>query len=152
MIPRVRHFNLAPLLLSALLWSLSLELSVMGAIPLVDLASETARRTIVDREEGQYLGHPTTVLLEDGRTVLCTYPKGHGKGAIQLKRSTDGGLTWSPRLPGPENWATSPLRIGGRWFFLVAAEGRRRLGWHRGNGVGGSCPEQTRPLHGLVPR
>ena len=63
MIPRVRHFNLAPLLLSALLWSLSLELSVMGAIPLVDLTSETTRRTIVDREEGQYLGHPTTVLL-----------------------------------------------------------------------------------------
>ena len=125
MIPRVRHFNPAPLLLSALLWSLSLELSVMGAIPLVDLASETARRTIVDREEGQYLGHPTTVLLEDGRTVLCTYPKGHGKGAIQLKRSTDGGLTWSPRLPVPENWATS-LETP-TIHRVIDAQGHRRL-------------------------
>ena len=94
-------------MLSAVLWSLSLDLSVRGEIPLVDLASDTTRQTLVDREEGQYLGHPTTVLLEDGHTVLCVYPKGHGKGAIQLKRSTDGGLTWSPRQPVPENWATS---------------------------------------------
>ena len=50
-------------------------------IPLVDLAGETGRQVVVDREAGQYLGHPTTVLLEDGRTILCVYPKGHGKGA-----------------------------------------------------------------------
>ncbi|GMV37504.1 MAG: sialidase [Fimbriimonadales bacterium] len=78
-----------------------------GAIPLVDLSNDTARQVIVDREEGQYLGHPTTVLLEDGKTILCVYPKGHGKGAIVMKRSEDGGLTWSERLPVPENWATS---------------------------------------------
>jgi hypothetical protein len=76
-------------------------------IPMVDLAGDSARRVVVDREPGQYLGHPTTVLLEDGRTILCVYPRGHGKGAIQLQRSTDGGRTWSGRLPVPENWATS---------------------------------------------
>ena len=74
---------------------------------LIDLAGEKQRQVIVDREAGQYLGHPTTVLLEDGRTILCVYPKGHGKGAIICKRSTDGGLTWSERLPTPESWATS---------------------------------------------
>lgn len=62
---------------------------------------------MVDREPGQYLGHPTTVLLEDGRTMIAVYPKGHGRGAIVMKRSEDGGLTWSDRLPTPENWATS---------------------------------------------
>ena len=41
------------------------------AIPLIDLATETNRQVVVDREAGQYLGHPTTVLLEDGRTMLC---------------------------------------------------------------------------------
>ena len=76
-------------------------------IPIVDISSETNRQVIVDREPGQYLGHPTTVLLEDGKTVLTVYPKGHGRGAIVLKRSTDGGLTWSERLSVPENWATS---------------------------------------------
>ncbi len=62
---------------------------------------------VVDREEGQYLGHPSTVLLEDGRTMLAVYPKGHGRGAIVLKRSEDGGRTWSERLPVPASWATS---------------------------------------------
>ena len=64
-------------------------------IPLIDLARETHRQVVVDREPGQYLGHPTTVLLEDGRTMIAVYPKGHGKGAIVMKRSADGGLTWS---------------------------------------------------------
>ena len=76
-------------------------------IPTIDLARETHRQVIVDREKGQYLGHPTTVLLKDNRTMIAVYPKGHGGGAIVMKRSTDGGLTWSDRLPTPENWATS---------------------------------------------
>jgi hypothetical protein len=77
------------------------------SIPLVDLAGQAARQVTVDREPGQYLGHPTTVLLEDGRTILAVYPKGHGRGPIVMKRSPDGGLTWSERLAVPENWATS---------------------------------------------
>ena len=64
-------------------------------IPIVDLAADTARQVVVDREAGQYLGHPTTVLLEDEKTMIAVYPKGHGRGAIVMKRSTDGGLTWS---------------------------------------------------------
>jgi hypothetical protein len=76
-------------------------------LPLVDLAADTTRQVVVDREPGQYLGHPTTVLLEDGRTILCVYPKGHGKGAILYKRSEDGGKTWSARLPTPASWETS---------------------------------------------
>ncbi len=76
-------------------------------IPLIDLAAQTGRQVVVDREPGQYLGHPTTVLLEDGRTIVIVYPRGHGRGAIVMKRSADGGRTWSGRLPVPENWATS---------------------------------------------
>ncbi|UCD75774.1 MAG: exo-alpha-sialidase [Phycisphaerales bacterium] len=77
------------------------------SIPLIDLADQKHRQIVVDREEGQYLGHPTTVLLEDNRTMIIVYPKGHGRGAIVMKRSEDRGLTWSDRLPVPENWATS---------------------------------------------
>lgn len=77
------------------------------SIPTIDLNDDAARQVVVDREAGQYLGHPSTLLLEDGRTILCVYPKGHGRGAIVYKRSADGGLTWSERLPTPENWATS---------------------------------------------
>ena len=62
-------------------------------LPLLDLAKQPDRQVIVDREKGQYLGHPSTVLLEDGKTILCVYPEGHGKGGIVYKKSEDGGLT-----------------------------------------------------------
>lgn len=77
------------------------------SIPLLDLSNQHDRQTIVDREEGQYLGHPTTLLLEDQKTILCVYPQGHGKGPIIYKTSSDGGRTWSDRLPTPASWATS---------------------------------------------
>jgi hypothetical protein len=95
------------------------------SIPLIDLATQKGRQTIVDREQGQYLGHPTTVLLEDNKTMIVVYPKGHGRGAIVLKRSTDGGISWSDRLPTPANWATS-LETP-TIHRVVDREGRKRL-------------------------
>lgn len=95
------------------------------SIPLIDRASETERQVIVDREETRYLGHPTTVLLEDGKTMLCVYPKGHGRGAIVYKRSSDGGKTWSERLPTPKSWETS-LEVP-TLHRVVDAAGKKRL-------------------------
>jgi len=94
-------------------------------IPVVDISADTARQVIVDREAGQYLGHPTTVLLEDNKTMLIVYPKGHGRGAIVYKRSYDAGLTWSERLPVPENWATS-LEVP-TLHRVVDAAGKKRI-------------------------
>ncbi len=76
-------------------------------IPVVDLDGDKSRQVVVDKEKDQYLGHPTTVLLEDNKTILTAYPKGHGKGGIVYKKSADTGLTWSERLQTPENWNTS---------------------------------------------
>jgi lysophospholipase L1-like esterase len=73
----------------------------------VDWANDKARQVTVDQEAGQYLGHVSTTLLEDNKTILAVYPKGHGKGPIVCKKSPDGGKTWSERLPMPENWSTS---------------------------------------------
>ena len=76
-------------------------------IAALDLDQDAERQVVVDKEEGQYLGHVSTVLLEDGKTIYAVYPKGHGRGAIVMKRSDDGGRTWSQRLPTPDSWATS---------------------------------------------
>jgi len=105
--------------------SVEVPLSQAYSIPVVDLAQKTHRQIIVDREPGQYLGHPTTILLEDNKTIITVYPKGHGRGAIVMKRSTDGGLTWSERLPTPENWTTS-LETP-TIHRVVDQQGKRRL-------------------------
>lgn len=95
------------------------------SIPTVDLADEASRQVVVDREPGQYLGHPTTVLLEDGNSILTVYPKGHGRGPIVMKRSPDGGRSWSERLPVPTNWSTS-LEVP-TLFRVMDSDGVRRL-------------------------
>jgi hypothetical protein len=91
-----------------------------------DFDPDGARRIVVDRVPGRYLGHPSTALVDGGRGVLCAYPEGHGRGPIVLRRSDDGGRTWGPRLPVPENFATSEETPT---LFRVAdpASGRERL-------------------------
>jgi hypothetical protein len=106
-------------------WGIQAAQPAGYSIPVVDISGETNRQTVVDRRSGQYIGHPSTVLLEDGRTILCVYPLGHGKGAIQLKRSEDGGRTWKGPLPVPENWSTS-LETP-TIHRVVDAAGRKRL-------------------------
>ena len=95
------------------------------SIPIIDLDRETSRQVVVDREDGQYLGHPTTALLEDGKTILIVYPKGHGRGEIVYKRSSDGGLTWSQRLKTPESWKRS-LEVP-TIFRTIDPQGKRHL-------------------------
>jgi len=98
---------------------------IADEIVMLDLDSDSSRQVLVDRAAKQYLGHPSTLLLEDGKTILCVYPEGHGKGAILYKRSNDGGLTWSPRLPTPASWATSQETP--TLFRTVDVTGKKRI-------------------------
>jgi len=83
------------------------EVTANYTLPTIDLAGQIHRQTIVDRENGQYLGHVSTILLADQQTIIGVYPKGHGGGTVVMKKSFDGGITWTDRLKVPENWKTS---------------------------------------------
>ena len=50
-----------------------------------------------------YNGHPTTVLLDDNKTMICTWSKNHGGPADFLGFSHDGGLTWE-NVEAPSQW------------------------------------------------
>ncbi|GAB6167820.1 Ig-like domain-containing protein [Clostridium carnis] len=65
------------------------------------------KQIVVDREAEQYLGQPDSILLDDNKTILTVYPKGHGFGEALLSKSTDGGLTWEKRLATNETWKLS---------------------------------------------
>lgn len=95
------------------------------SIPFIDLNDRGDIQYVVDKEADQYLGHPTTHLLDDGKTMLCVYPKGHGKGGIVYKKSFDGGISWSQRLSVPASWATS-LEVP-TLFPVEDAAGTKRL-------------------------
>jgi|GEM_PF-161135 len=129
------------------------------SIPLVDLDGDTERQVVVDREEGQYLGHPTTVMLEDNRTILAVYPKGHGKGEIVYKRSGDQGRTWSSRLPVPDSWATSKEvptlhrvvdKYGTKRIIMFSGLYPSRMAVSEDDGMTWSELEQAGPWGGIV--
>lgn len=74
----------------------------------VDLSQDTARQTVIAQGTAEtYQGHPTTVLLPDGKTMYCVWTINHGGPCGPMKRSDDGGRTWSDLLPVPENWKTT---------------------------------------------
>ena len=62
--------------------------------------------SVVDNSK-DYVAHPDSVLLKNGN-ILTMYPEGHGKGAVQTKISTDGGLTWGDGVKNPPpSWENS---------------------------------------------
>ena len=85
---------------------LALTNLLRAELPVVDLSKDTARQVVVAQGTAEvYQGHPTTVLLPDGKTMIAVWTLGHGGTCGPMKRSEDGGKTWSELLPTPENWA-----------------------------------------------
>jgi len=77
----------------------------------VDISGETNRHVIIAKgTETDWQGHPHTVLLPDGKTMFCVWQGRqdgtgrHGAPGGLLKRSDDGGLTWTGLLDVPANW------------------------------------------------
>ena len=67
-----------------------------GQLPVVDISQETNRHVVIAAgTTNVYQGHPTTLLLPDGKTMFCVWTPGHGGPCGPMARSDDGGLTWT---------------------------------------------------------
>jgi len=64
-------------------------------LPWHDLSEEAGRHVVIAAGTPEiYQGHPTTLLLPDGKTVFCVWCVDHGGAAGPMARSDDGGKTW----------------------------------------------------------
>lgn len=96
-------------------------------LPVVDISQQTQRHVIVAAGTEQvYQGHPTTLLMPDGKTMFCVWSQGHGGPAGPMARSDDAGLTWE-RLddqlpPGFKTHRNCPSI-----YRMVDSQGKERL-------------------------
>jgi len=121
------------LLTSLLLTPLAAVHSQPPHPPVVDISGETERHVIIAQgTETDWQGHPHTLLLPDGRTIFCVWQGRqdgtgrHGAPGGLLKRSNDGGLSWSELLDVPANWKENG-RGSPTIHRLVDAQGVARL-------------------------
>ncbi|MCK4678952.1 MAG: exo-alpha-sialidase [Bacteroidales bacterium] len=77
-------------------------------IPQIDLNDRTDLQVVIDKDTVEYLGHPSSVLLDDGKTITMMYLNGHAYGKPRWKRSFDGGLTWTDPLQVSDQWNKIP--------------------------------------------
>ncbi|HBG28222.1 MAG TPA: exo-alpha-sialidase [Phycisphaerales bacterium] len=78
-----------------------------STIPIVDISQEVSRQVVIAQGTAEiYQGHPTTVLMSDNHTMFCVWTYGHGGSCGPLKKSVNGGLTWSQLLPVHPSWTT----------------------------------------------
>jgi hypothetical protein len=95
-------------------------------IPTIDISQETERQTVIAAGTKEvYQGHPTTVLMPDGKTIFCVWTYNHGGECGPLAKSTDGGKTWSGLLPVDPSWKES--RNCPAIYRLTDPDGKARL-------------------------
>ena len=96
-------------------------------LPLLDISQEVERHTIIAAGTlDVYQGHPTSLLMPDGKTIFVVWCINHGGFSGPMARSGDGGRTWA-RLddklpPGYTKHGNCPSI-----YRMVAADGNERL-------------------------
>ena len=64
-------------------------------LPVIDISGEANRHVIIaSGTESAYQGHPSTLLLADGKTMFCIWSIGQKGNAGSMAVSHDGGLRW----------------------------------------------------------
>jgi hypothetical protein len=64
-------------------------------LPIIDISGTTSRHVVIaEGTPDLYQGHPTTLLMPDGKTIFAVWCINHGGAAGPMAKSEDGGLTW----------------------------------------------------------
>lgn len=96
-------------------------------VPTVDLSGRAERQVVIAAgTETVYQGHPTTLLMPDGRTIFAVWSVNHGGPAGPMARSDDGGRTWT-RLDGQLPPGFSKHRNCPSIYRMVDSAGKERL-------------------------
>jgi hypothetical protein len=105
----------------------------------VDLSGDKARQVVIAAgTETTYQGHPSTLLLPDGKTLFCVWSINHGGSAGPMARSDDGGLHWDFQpLDAPWQYTRS---------ITARADGDGTLFLTNGNGPPGSTGRLLRSV------
>lgn len=94
-------------------------------LPCVDLSAERGRQIVIAKGTPDlYNGHPTTVMLDDNKSVFCVWTKGHGGAVGFLSVSRDGGKTWKAQQI-PADWTKTGNCPS--IYKLTDKEGKQRL-------------------------
>ncbi|MBT3375078.1 MAG: exo-alpha-sialidase [Lentisphaerae bacterium] len=94
--------------------------------PMVDLSQEKNRHVVIAAGTPEiYQGHPTTCLMADGKTMWAVWTMNHGGPCGPMKKSLDGGMTWSDLLPIPDGW--DACRNCPSIYRLTDRQGKERL-------------------------
>ena len=65
-------------------------------VPIVDISDDVDRQTVIARGTTEtYQGHPTTLLMPDGKTMFCVWCIEHGGYAGPMAKSIDCGVSWT---------------------------------------------------------
>ena len=95
---------LSPILITLALPCLALAQGAGPNLPWADFSGRTDHHVVIAAgTPDNYNGHPTTVLMEDGKTMVCTWSEGHGGKAAYIGFSYDGGITWQTSA-APKEW------------------------------------------------
>ncbi|MCK5345931.1 MAG: hypothetical protein KAR20_21120, partial [Candidatus Heimdallarchaeota archaeon] len=78
------------------------------SIPQYDLNDRVDLQVIVDKDTSEYLGHPSSVILDDNKTMVMMYLNGHARASLRWKKSFDAGLSWTDTLTIQQGWNKIP--------------------------------------------
>ena len=96
-------------------------------LPVVDLSGQKNRQVVVAAGTDQvYQGHPTTLLMPDGKTIFCAWTLNHGGHSGPMASSDDGGKSWK-RLDGQLPNAFASHQNCPSLYRIVDPAGKARL-------------------------